>query len=204
MAPESSFQELMAQLRQGDEAAARRIFQEYTERLIALARSRLGRRLRQKVDPEDVLQSVYKSFFTRHARGQLEVEGWDGLWGMLTLITLRKCGRWVERFTSQKRNVAVEVSPAEGRSGDGWEAVAQGPTPVEAAILAETVEHLIATLQGRERDIVALALQGCTVAEISTQVGRTRRTVQRVLRRVREHLQLLGDEGQAREQGGGK
>jgi RNA polymerase sigma-70 factor (ECF subfamily) len=195
MPPEPSFEELMVRLRQGDEAAARHIFEEYAERLIALARSRLGQRLQQKVDPEDVLQSVYRSFFTRHARGQLQLEGWDGLWGMLTVITLRKCGRWVERFTSQKRNIAAEVSPAgDGDSASGWEAVARDPTPVEAAILAETVEHLIAGLEGRERDIVALCLQGWTVPEISARVGRTRRTVQRVLKRAQEHLQRLRDD----------
>jgi RNA polymerase sigma-70 factor (ECF subfamily) len=195
MPPEPSFEELMGRLRQGDEAAARQIFEEYAERLIALARSRLGQRLRQKVDPEDVLQSVYRSFFTRHARGQLQLEGWDGLWGMLTVITLRKCGRWVERFTCQKRNVAAEVpAVGDGDSAGGWEAVARDPTPVEAAILAETVEQLIQGLEGRERDIVTLCLQGWTVPEISARVGRTRRTVQRVLKRAQEHLQRLRDE----------
>jgi RNA polymerase sigma-70 factor (ECF subfamily) len=195
MPPEPSFEELMVRLRQGDEEAARHIFQEYAERLIALARSRLGQRLRQKVDPEDVLQSVYRSFFTRHARGQLQLDGWDGLWGLLTIITLRKCGRWVERFTSQKRSMAAEVALGGDADSSAWEAVARDPTPVEAAILAETVEDLIQGLEGRERDIVTLGLQGCTVAEISAQVGRTRRTVQRVLKRVQDHLLALRDEG---------
>ena len=56
MADERSFDDLMARLRAGDADAARSVFERYTERLIALARSRLGKRLRQKVDPEDVLQ----------------------------------------------------------------------------------------------------------------------------------------------------
>jgi RNA polymerase sigma factor (sigma-70 family) len=191
VAPELSFNDLMTRLRAGDEQAACQVFQQYAGRLIALARSRLGSRLRQKVDPEDVLQSVYKSFFTRQVRGQVEAADWDGLWSLLTVITLRKCGRWVERFHTGMRQLNAEVSP--GDSARSWQAVASDPTPEEAAMLTETVERLLHGLEGRERQIVTLALQGAAVAEIATEVGRTRRTVQRVLARVKEQLQ--SDEG---------
>jgi RNA polymerase sigma-70 factor, ECF subfamily len=192
VSPELSFNDLMTRLRAGDEQAACQVFQQYAGRLIALARSRLGSRLRQKVDPEDVLQSVYKSFFTRQVRGQVEAADWDGLWSLLTVITLRKCGRWVERFHTGMRRLDAEV-PVGGDSATSWEAVASDPTPEEAAMLTETVERLLHGLEGRERQIVALALQGAAVAEIATEVGRTRRTVQRVLARVKELLQ--SDEG---------
>jgi RNA polymerase sigma-70 factor (ECF subfamily) len=188
VAPELSFNDLMTRLRAGDEQAACEVFQQYTGRLIGLARSRLGSRLRQKVDPEDVLQSVYKSFFTRQARGEVEAVDWDGLWSLLTVITLRKCGRWVERFHTGMRRLDAEVSGAD--SARSWEAVASDPTPEEAAMLTETVERLLHGLEGRERQIVTLALQGAAVPEIATEVGRTRRTVQRVLARVKEQLQV--------------
>ena len=42
-----------------------------------MARLRLDSRIRQKVDPEDVLQSVYKSFFLRCGAGQFDLSGWD-------------------------------------------------------------------------------------------------------------------------------
>jgi RNA polymerase sigma-70 factor, ECF subfamily len=186
VAPDPSFNDLMTRLRAGDEHAARQVFHQYTSRLIALARSRLGSGLRQKVDPEDVLQSVYKSFFTRQARGQVEAADWDGLWSLLTVITLRKCARWVERFHTGMRHLAAEVGPDSAAS---WEAVASDPTPDEAAMLTETVERLLEGLNGRERQMVTLALQGAEVAEIAAEVGRTRRTVQRVLARVKEQLQ---------------
>ena len=63
------------------------------------------------------------------------------------------------------------------------------PAPEEAAMLTETVERLLEGLNERERQIVTLALQGAAVAEIAAEVGRTRRTVQRVLARVKEQLQ---------------
>jgi len=183
MAPEQSFAELMARLQAGDDTAATRVFQRYAQRLIALARSRLDARLRAKVDPEDVVQSAFKSFFLRQAHGDIELKDWEGLWAVLTLITVRKCGRWRERFQTERRNLDAEVS--------SWEALDDEPTPEEAAILAETVEQVMRGLEDRERNMVLLSLQGYTVAEISDQVGRTRRTVQRVLERVRHRLERL-------------
>jgi RNA polymerase sigma-70 factor (ECF subfamily) len=182
----------MARLRAGDEAAATRVFDRFAQRLIALARSRLDARLRQKVDPEDVLQSVYNSFFQRQARGQLDPKDWESLWSLLTVITVRKCSRWRDHFRTQGRDVAAEVpaGPA-GESGVFWEAVAGEPGPEEAAILTETVEQVLHGLDERDRRLVVLCLQGHSQVEVSAELGCTERTVQRVLRRVRRRLQRL-------------
>jgi RNA polymerase sigma-70 factor (ECF subfamily) len=195
MRPNPSFDDLMARLGAGDEAAAAEVFNRFAQRLRALARSRLDRLLRPKVDPEDVLQSVYRSFFRRHAEGQYELEGWDSLWGMLTVITLRKCGRRLRYFRSACRDVQREVVlPAGDEARGECGAAAHDPTPSEAARLAETVEQVMRELTERERSILALSLQGYTTAEVSDQVGRTERTVQRVLQRVRRRLEQMNAE----------
>src|SRR5207247_810362 len=87
MATDDAFAALMARLRSGEDAAAREVFERFAGRLIGLARRQFNRLLARKVDPEDVVQSAYKSFFVRHRAGKLEVGDWDGLWHMLTLIT---------------------------------------------------------------------------------------------------------------------
>src|SRR5437773_10826372 len=103
-----SFANVMDRLRAGDGDAAAEVFHRFAHRLIALARSRLDHLLRAKVDPEDVMQSVYRSFFSRQAAHGYEFAGWDGLWGMLTVITLRKCGHRAEFFRSEERRVGKE------------------------------------------------------------------------------------------------
>jgi RNA polymerase sigma-70 factor (ECF subfamily) len=189
MPTEDSFANLMARLRAGDDAAAAQVFRRFTHRLIGLARAHLDSRLRQKVDPEDVLQSVFKSFFLRHAEGKLAVGGWDDLWSLLALITARKCGRCAQYFRTGRRDVTAEVAAAGADESGVIEAFSDDPSPAEAAMLSEVVEQLLRDLGQRDGDILTLALQGYSAAEISEQLGRPTRTVYRVLERIKRRLQ---------------
>lgn len=193
MTVDAAFAQLMDRLRAGDPEAAEQVYRLYARRLIGLARSRLGGQLRQKVDPEDVLQSVYKSFFFRHAEGRFELDGWDSLWGLLAAITLRKCGHRIEHFHAACRDVGREAvhRPAPEDSRTSWVAVAREPTPDEAAILTETLEQVMVGLDDWQRRIVQLSLQGYSTTEVSAQVSYTTRTVQRTLERVRRRLEQL-------------
>ena len=191
MAASDSFTDLMARLRAGDEAAAREVFQRFVGKLIRLARRQFDAVLRRKVDPEDVVQSAYKSFFLRHGEGKLEVHDWGNLWGLLTVITLRKCLDRVEYHRAERRDVQREVAAQPGAAGADpwWQAVAREPTPEEAAVLAETVEQLLLSLAEDERPVLELSLQGYTTAEISERLGRPERSVRRVRERLKKELE---------------
>src|SRR5215211_8109330 len=116
MSPNDSFAVLMTRLRSGEDEAAREVFVRFAGRLVGLARRHLDARLAVKVDPEDVVQSAYKSFFVRQRDGTLDVGSWDGLWGVLTMITLRKCADRAAYYRAEKRDVARET--ATGRADD--------------------------------------------------------------------------------------
>jgi RNA polymerase sigma-70 factor (ECF subfamily) len=192
MSETSSFDELMARLRKGDDQAAAEVFRRYAERLVALARSRLDERLRRKTDADSVLVSVFESFFMRAARGDFELENWDGLWALLVRMTLRKCARRARHHQSKRRDMREEVplAPAEG-SGSDLQLESREPTPAEAVLLADLVERLVEDLGERDRPILVLRLQGHSVPEISEKVARSERTVQRVLDQVRRRLERL-------------
>lgn len=199
MSQEDSFAEWMRRLRAGDEEAAAQIVQRFTQRLVAVVRRRTKDWLRPKMDPEDVTQSVYRSFFCRHAQGEFaDLRDWSSLWHLLAHITLRKCGHRIRYYQAARRNVRRETAPRFSTEDEskGWEQIAREPTPEEAAMLVETLEKLISELPSHERHILELSLQGQTVVEISAQVGYTERTVQRVLERVRKELerQCSGDD----------
>jgi RNA polymerase sigma-70 factor (ECF subfamily) len=195
--PTDSFPEFLARLRAGDSAAPRELFQRFTHQLVALARGRFGPPVGHKVDPEDVVQSAYKSFFHRYGDGNLEVGNWNSLWGLLTLITLRKCAERVAYHRAECRDVSREVSGSPGGEEQAaWpEALSREPTPYEAALLGETVEQLLAGLDDYERPIVELSLQGYTTQEISERLGRPERTVRRLRERVRHRLERGQQDG---------
>jgi RNA polymerase sigma-70 factor (ECF subfamily) len=197
MPDDPDFDDLMGRLGRGDQAAAEELFRRYARRLIGLARRHLDGRLRQKVDPEDILQSVFQSFFLRQAAGEYDLDSWDSLWSLLTVITLRKCGYRTRHFRTARRDVQRETSPPPANaddSGADWQAIAREPTPDEAALLGETVAQLFRGLDERERRVAELSLQGYKGAEISARAGVAERTVYRLLERLRGKLQRLAAE----------
>jgi RNA polymerase sigma-70 factor (ECF subfamily) len=186
-----SFADLLERVRSGDEDAADEIVQRFTVRLVALARKRIEPLIRAKDDPEDVLQSVYRSFFARARDGQFELDSWTDLWALLARITVRKCGHRVAYSFAARRDARRNQEPFSGNEASPAElqAIAREPTPIESAMLAETLEDLMVALDdGRRRQILTLRLQGHSFAEISRQVGRSEQTVHRVLEQARNWL----------------
>src|SRR6478752_4619621 len=128
----------------------RAAFEHFSRRLIGLARTHLHGRLKEKVDPEDVVQSAYKSFLSRYGDESLVAECWEGLWGLLTLITVRKCADRARYYQAECRELRREGgAPSNSDSNPAWlVAAGREPTPDEDVILAETVTDLIQQLNG--------------------------------------------------------
>ena len=192
---------MLAGLRAGDGEAAYILFERYARRLIALAGARLDALVAGKIDPDDVAQSVFKSFIARYAGKELDVGGWDGLWGLLAQIAVNKCGEWTRFFARECRDVRREQEPDPQRQGGLASAafLSRYPMPDEAALLAEAVERLMRSLEGpNDRSVLVLLLQGYCDDEVAEQVGTSSRTVSRIKRRVKEHLIRMGGESAVR------
>lgn len=174
-----------------DDAAAREVFRRYAARLIQLARVRLDRRTRQKVDPEDVIQSVFRSFFTRQAQGRFDLTSWDDLWSLLVVITIRKCRRQAVALRAGRRDVRRELHASQLPEPDPamLETAGAEPSPQEVVSLIETLERLLSGAGAVERRILELRLEGYTPPEIATEVGGiSERKVYRVLAQARKRL----------------
>jgi len=192
MAASESFAEVMARLRTGDQAAAAEVFRRFVDRLVRLAKRRFNADMRRRVDPEDVVQSAFKSFFLRYGAGKLAVRDWGNLWGLLTVITLRKCCDHVQFHRADCRDLQREVAqPGSPDQAPWWEAMARDPMPEEAAVLAEIVEQVMRESPEHERPILELSLQGYTAQEISQRVGRAERSVRRLRGQLRKRLERL-------------
>ena len=188
----NSFAKFLAQLRSQDDAAAKEVFERFVHQLVVLARRHIGAGLRHKVDPEDIVQSAYKSFFFRYGAGNLDLDNWNSIWGLLTLITVRKCAARAAYHRAECRDTAREVSlPPRDEAPPWMDPLGREPTPVEAAVLNETVDQLLASLEDEDRPVLELSLQGHTTREISERLGRAERTVRLLRESVRHRLERM-------------
>lgn len=188
-----SFTALLTRLHSDEDAAARDVFNRYSRQLIALTRRQFEARLAHRIDPEDVVQSAFKSFFIRHREGKLRVGDWDNLWALLSLITRRKCADRVEYLRAHRRDVDRETAaPAE--ADRQWQlAVDRQPLPDEVASATEIVELLLRSASDDERPVLELSLLGHTAAEIALRLGKALRTVHRLRERIHKQLLRLQD-----------
>ena len=191
MSDDESSMDLLQRWKDGDELAANELFERYVNRLIALARSRLSNKMKRRVEPEDVVQSVYRSFFRKAADGQFTLDDRGDLWKLLATITVLKVRGKVEFHTAQKRRIYAEESTDANKNEFRLspEAIASEPTPSDAVALVEELNEVMGSLDKTQRQILELALQNNSEEEIATAVQRSGRTVRRTLQHVRDLLE---------------
>ena len=186
---EADMRGVFARMRGGDEAAAREFFERYMPRLVALARARLSEKLAQKLDAEDVVQSVFRSFFIRARDGQYAIERAGDLWSLLATITRHKVLKKAEHFRQQKRRLERDQPLEWGSRADEGAVFAEEPTDEEAVALADEVEFLMRPLAPLQRAMLEKRLQGQPIPEIAEAVERSERTVRRFLIQFRDDLE---------------
>jgi DNA-directed RNA polymerase specialized sigma24 family protein len=190
MFEDESFDETLERLRASDEAAATAVFRRYLARLIALAGKQFDAKMRERVDVEEAVLSAFRTFFARARRGEFDLSGWGDLWSLLAVITLRKCSRRRRALSTARRNLSREAG-AVGEKLKTQRVVDPAPSPVEAAMLSETVEELLGEFDAHDRPIVEHILQGYTAEETAGRLDCSERTVRRVRGRAKHCLERL-------------
>jgi RNA polymerase sigma factor (sigma-70 family) len=178
---------LLERYRSGDELAAQELFSRYFNRLTALARSRLSPRLARRTDPEDIVLSVYRSFFVAAREGHYTLSRGGDLWRLLAAITKHKLLRQVRRQSADRRSVDVEI-PLDQLDEGRLLGRHSEPTPEAAAALTDELEQVLAHLDLFGRRVMELRLQGLPLSEIAEETGRSERSVRRSLAQIRALL----------------
>jgi RNA polymerase sigma-70 factor (ECF subfamily) len=184
-------------LRQGDPGAADAVFARYAQQLVRVAEQHLSRRLAARIDGEDVVQSVFRTFFRRASAGQFQIDTSAQLWQLLVRITILKTRAKARFHTAGVRRASAEV----GGAVDAVLVQEAGgePGPAEAAELVDQIEALLAGLPGEFARVLELRLSGDSVADVARQLGLSRQSVYRMLDLLRNRLTALDpDAGPAR------
>jgi RNA polymerase sigma-70 factor (ECF subfamily) len=185
MSESSANRNLLRQLRGGDEEAARKVFDAYVDRLVALARRRLSQRLAGRVDPEDIVQSVYRTFFGRMRAGQFHINDQDDLCKLLMRITVHKTLRQVAYHQAAKRDAGQEAAQGEHSNEMLQQLLDEEPTPQTAVAFVDQLEHFLSRLKPGERQILEMRLQGYSNEEIAKKLNIYDRKIRRVVERIR-------------------
>src|SRR4051794_7794014 len=184
---------LLERFRGGDELAAEALFARYFERLTSLARSRLSTRLARRTDPEDIVLSVYRSFFVEAREGRYALGRGGDLWRLLSSITVHKLLKRARHEGAARRSFASEV-PLDPAAEERMRGRPSDPTPEDALALADELERAFSLLDAFGRRVLELRLQGLQISEIAEDAGRSERSVRRSLAQIRALLaDRLGD-----------
>jgi RNA polymerase sigma-70 factor (ECF subfamily) len=188
--PERSDRSLLVRFRDGEQDAATALYLRYAKRLQSLARKQTAADLAQRFDPEDVVQSVFRTFFRRVVQGHYDIPAGDELWRLFLVISLNKIRDLAAYHRAAKRDVATTV-----RESNGASAKATASDTEALGALQMVIDEILAGLPEVQRRMVELRIEGHDIAAIAAQTQRSKRTVERVLQQFRDQLQrMLSDD----------
>lgn len=186
--PQASDASLLRRLRLGSEDAATQLYLRYAHRLYALARAQSSPDLARRVDAEELVQSIFGSFFRGVGSGYYEVVDGEELWKLFVVIALNKIRAKGNFHRAAKRDVRLT---AHGPLDENALAVPEEHDEAALAFLKLTIEEELERLPPQHRQIVLLRIEGYDVAEIAEKCGRSKRTVERILQEARKKLAHL-------------
>jgi DNA-directed RNA polymerase specialized sigma24 family protein len=187
--PDSQIRPLISLVRSGDQDAAEVVFDRYAQQLARLAERHLSRRVAQRVDGDDVTQSVFRTFFRRTEDGEFQIRSSDQLWKLLVTITIRKAQMQGRRHGAGKRDATLEANDSVALLA----AMGREPGPDEARILDDEIERVLRTVPDHQRDlyrqVLELKLAGHSNREVAGQLNLQPRYIDRMIERLQDRFE---------------
>ncbi len=195
-------EELLRAARAGDPAAFGALLERYRRRLAFQARRRIGRRLRGKVDPADLVQEAFLDAHRNFAGFVGTTEAALRAW--LRQILATRIADLMRRYVGARaRDVRLEarmVTAPTGRSRGPRPALvartrspgAQAAHREQARLLADALDRL----PPHYREVIRLRqIEGLPLAQVAGRMGRSPDAVQKLWRRglgmLRKMLQAV-------------
>jgi RNA polymerase sigma-70 factor (ECF subfamily) len=176
---------LLRRLRTGNQDAATQLYVRYAERVRGLARAGCSPDLARRIDADDIVQSVFTSFFRGVGQGYYSVPAGDELWKLLLVIALNKIRARAAFHRAAKRDVRLTAG------AEQLDEAAHSPQQADDiahAFLKLVIDEAMASLPPQQREMIRLRIESYEVAEIAARTKRSKRTVERVLQEFRTKL----------------
>ncbi len=182
--PESEFQALMQRLREGSEDAAWELVDQYVPHIYRAARRTLNRELRSEFDSHDFVQVVWASLFAQPSR-LVQAEGPEQFIRFLVAMAQNKTiGEPLKPARTQEHDVTREQTIDRSTVKLSEQSTSREPKPSQIAVAREAWHDLLAGQPSHYQDVIQLRLTGETYDSIARKLNISKRTVQRVLKRL--------------------
>lgn len=157
---------------------------KFSQRLLRLANTRMSPKLAQRLDAEDIVQSVFKSFFRRHQDHEFEFQHANDIWKLLAAITYRKTMQ-AARFHQRKQRDFRRENHQDPKGSVPDSPAVDSPTASSLAMMQDLLEHILSRLPESHHQIFLLRLEHFSIDEIAQQARVSSRTVNRTLAQVK-------------------
>lgn len=187
---ESDFDQIMAELKAGDQDTSQKVYQRFISTVIRAAACRLDPRLRGKVDPESVAQSTMMSFFGGIQEGDLEFQDWAAVYCFLATVAKRKALNRNRYHHQAKRGGGHKQA-----GSDSFLDNLQQDTdarPEDMAEINDTIKTALESLHLETRQTVELFLSNASKHETALSMNVSIRTVERRIEEFKAVYERLG------------
>jgi RNA polymerase sigma-70 factor (ECF subfamily) len=182
---EPSDSSLLRRIQRGNQDAATHLYFRYAQRLRSLVVSESSPALARREDAEDILQSIFTSFFRGVGQGYYDVPAGDELWKLLLVIALNKISTKGTYHRAAKRDMRRTLG---SEFLDKYSQYARDPHDPGAVFLQLVIDEVLEQWQPLQRQMIVLRIERFEVAEIAERTQRSKRTVERVLQEFRRQL----------------
>lgn len=178
LSADTSVTQWIAGLKAGEAKAADCLWHRYFNRLVHLARGKLGSAPRRVADEEDVAAIVFCNLWQGAVSGHFpELRNRENLWPLLVVLTSRRVHDLLRHQMRRGDDFAPDKLD---------HVIAEEPTPEFVAMASENVSRLFALLDPLEKKIAQSKLEGLENTEIARELGCSLRTVVRKLHIIRQ------------------
>lgn len=179
---------LLRRLRHGNQDAATQLYLRYADRLRILARAECSPDLARRVDVDDIVQSVFSSFFRGVGQGYYVVPHGDELWKLFLVIALNKIRAKGAYHRAAKRDIRMTTG---GEFLNDWSPSGHEASETAHTFLKMVIDEALGDLPASQQQMIRLRIEGYEVADIAIQAQRSKRTVERVLQEFRNRLAAI-------------
>lgn len=189
MCDTNSIAALIQRVRSGNDPDSEQVvWDRYFEDLVRRARYRLHQGSGSERDAEDVVVSVFNSFFRRVRIGEADdIADETSLWIFLSHLTRLKLSNEYRRRHAQKRNMRRTGDLNDSEVAEAWSQKIKDeePSHEQAADFIDWFEALLDALPANKQLVARLKFEGWTNTEIAQKADVTERTIERWLHDIR-------------------